>query len=182
MTASALPRRRGRNAGTPRASVWQQPRGLTLFEVVVSLAIFVGSMAAIGQLIHSGMRGAVEARLQSQGVIYCESLLAEAVAGIIPLQQVQNASFPGDAAWKWSMGIAPGPHQYLYVVELTVSHPASNVAGEMSVSLRRLVRDPQLALDALQKQLEQQAASGTSSSSSSSGSSTGSSSSSGGSR
>ena len=59
---------------------------LSLFEVIVSLAILMGSIAAIGQLISSGVRASVQGRLQTQAIIRCESKMAEVVAGITSMR------------------------------------------------------------------------------------------------
>jgi general secretion pathway protein I len=146
-------------------------RGLSLFEVVISLAIFMTAMAAIGQLITNGVRGAVYARLETQAVIRCESKLAEMLAGVTPLRATSGSTFPDDASWSWSVAIAPAQHESLYAVEVTVAHASGSSIGKVSYSLRRLVRDPQLEMQAYAKQLEQQANQASSSSSTSSTSS-----------
>ena len=122
--------------------------GLTLFEVLLSLAIFVGSMAALGQLIANGVRGAVQARLQTQAVLRCESKMAELVAGAQAFQAVAGASFLDDPSWSWSVTLGSGPHVDLYAVEVTVSHTGTNGLGDVSFSLQRLLRDPQIFVDA----------------------------------
>jgi Tfp pilus assembly protein PilV len=158
----------------PGGSPGRKRRGLSLFEVIVALAIFMGSIAAIGQLVSTGVRGAVQARLQSQAVIRCESKMAEIVSGYLPLRSgATNVPFPDDSSWNWSVAISSGPHDGLYVVEVTVTHPSGTLAGNQSYALRRLVRDPQLELDAYAKQQEDaaNAASSTSGSSTSGGSS-----------
>src|SRR5438309_8426471 len=50
------------------------------------------SMAAIGQLITNGVRGAVFARLETQAVIRAESKMAEMLAGVTPLHQSDRKS------------------------------------------------------------------------------------------
>jgi Tfp pilus assembly protein PilV len=148
-------------------------RGLSLFEVVISLTIFACSMAAIGHLVSTGVRGAVRSRLESQAIMRSESKMAEVAAGIIPLQNT-NGTFPDDAAWNWSTAVSAGQYPDLYVVEVTATHPSTTTVGKMSYSLRRLVRDPQLEMLAYQKQLEAtQASQSSSSTTTSSGSSTG---------
>ena len=119
------------------------PTGLTLFEVLLSLAIFVMALAAIGQLVSNGMRGAVRARLETQAVLRCESKLAEVLAGIEPLQLMNNVAFADDPSWTWSLMIAAGPTEDLLDLELLVQHPASSGAGQVSFALRRLMRDPE---------------------------------------
>lgn len=154
-------------------------RGFSLFEVVIALTIFVASAAVIGQLVSSGVRGAVRSRLESQAVIRCESKLAEIVAGVISLQSMNDVPFTDDSAWTWSTVIQAGPHPDLYLVEVKVSHPSSGQLSDLSYTLSRLVRDPNATLLMMQ---EQQAKQQTSQSTSSSSSSTGSSTSTGGSR
>jgi Tfp pilus assembly protein PilV len=143
-------------------------RGLSLFEVILALAIFMGSIAAIGQLITNGVRGAVFARLETQAVIRCESKLAEMLSGAAPLRASSGTAFPDDPSFTWSVAIAPTQHPSLYSVEVTVAHVSTTSIGKVSYSLRRLVRDPQLEMAAYEKQLEQQANQATSSSSTSS--------------
>ncbi len=165
VSLSSSNRARNRTAAPTR-------RGLSLFEVIVALAIFMGSIAAIGQLVATGVRGAVQARLQSQAVIRCESKMGEIVSGVLPLRSAAaNVPFPDDSSWNWSVAVASGPHDGLFIVEVTVSHPSGTVAGNQSFALRRLVRDPQLALDAYAKQQEDAANSTSSSTSSGSGTS-----------
>jgi len=155
-------------------------RGLSLFEVIIALAIFMGSIAAIGQLVSTGVRGAVQARLQSQAMLRAETKMAEAVAGATSLTGGSSGAFPDDASWTWSIAVAAGPHEGLYLVEVTAAHHGTTRAANQSFALRRLVRDPKLQLDAYEKQLEAAAngstttgtasANGTSGSSSSGGS------------
>lgn len=123
-------------------------RGLTLFEVLISLAIFVGSLAALGQLISSGVRGAVQARLQTQAVLRCESLVAEIVSGALAAQSVNGAAFADDPTWLYSVAVSTGPHQNLFLVQVTVSHSASNNIGNVSFTLHRYMRNPQIYIDA----------------------------------
>jgi hypothetical protein len=157
--------------------------GLSLFEVIVALAIFVGSIAAIGQLISTGVRGAVQARLQSQAVLRAETIMGEAVAGLVSVHG-QTGVFPDDQSWHWSVTTTASAHEGLYLVEVVVTHAAGTSIGRQSYSVRRLVRDPQIALDAYKKQQEEAAANASNSSGSSTGSTGGSSagSSSGGSK
>jgi general secretion pathway protein I len=159
-------------AGRRRARA--ERAGLSLFEVVIALAVFLVSIAAIGQLISSGVRGALQARLQTQAVLRCESKLSEVVAGITDLQNAREVPYTDDAAWNWSVNLTPGPQEDLYLVEVTVAHSSGSSLGRISFSLTRLIRDPEAALEAQAAQQQQQQSSGSSSSSSTTGSSGGS--------
>ena len=154
-------------------------KGLSLFEVLIALAIFVCSMAAIGQLVSSGVRAAVQARLQSQAVLRAETKMAEAVAGITNLHGA-SGTFTDDPTWSWAVASTQSQHEGLYLVEVTVAHAGLTTSAKQSFALRRLVRDPQIALDEYAKEQEE-AANGTNTSGSSSSSSGNSSGSSGGS-
>jgi len=153
--------------------------GLSLFEILVALAIFVCSMAAIGQLVSSGVRAAVQARLQSQAVLRAETKMAEAVAGITSLHGA-SGTFPDDTSWSWSVASTQSQHEGLFLVEVTVAHAGVTTSARQSFVLRRLVRDPQIALDEYAKEQEE-AANGTNTSGSGSNTSGNSSGGSGGS-
>lgn len=146
--------------------------GLTLFEVVIALAIFMGALAAIGQLISTGTHGAVYAKLESQAVIRCETTLGEVLAGYIGLRST-SGTFPDNPAWTWSVSVAPAQHEGLYIVEVTASHAGQSSMSKVSYTLRRFVRDPGLEMAAYEKQLELEQTKADSSSSTTSSSSAG---------
>jgi len=167
------------HSGKPTATL---RAGFSLFEVIISLAIFAFSVAAIGQLVSSGVRGAVQSRLQTQAMFLFESKLSELVAGITPLQAARATPFPDDTAWTWSVELQSGPQPDLYVVRVTVDHASASQTGSLTYSLSRVIRDPVAvaAMEQQKAQLLQQYQQSQSTSSTTSGS--GSSASSGGSR
>lgn len=123
-------------------------RGLTLFEVLISLAIFVVSMAALSQLISTGVQAAARARLQTQAVLRCESKLAEVLAGVEPMETLSPTPFEDDPSWTWSLEIGSGPHLDLLELNVTVSHAGESDLAAASYSMSRYVRDPQIYADA----------------------------------
>jgi len=125
-------------------------RGLTLFEVLIALVIFVGAMAAIGQLVANGVRAALQARFQTQAAMMCDAKLAEVVAGIVPLTAGQ-AVYPDDPNWSWSLTLAAAPVPGLMRVEVTVQRQASNSKGKVVFTMARYVRDPQVYIAAQQE-------------------------------
>ena len=118
--------------------------GLTLLEVLLSLGLFLGALAALSQLWYGGVRAAVQARLLTQAILRCESKLNEVAAGAVPLQSASDAPFDDDANWKWSQQVAPGPHTDALLVTVTVSHPGQSGLSSSNYQLRRLIRDPQV--------------------------------------
>ena len=67
-----------------------QRAGISLFEVLLALVIFMGSYAALSALSSSGMNAAVQGRLQTQAIIRCESKLAEVVSAVEPMDSVSE--------------------------------------------------------------------------------------------
>ncbi|MDA1017841.1 MAG: hypothetical protein O3A00_25715, partial [Planctomycetota bacterium] len=136
-------------------------RGITILEVLISVAIFIGAMTAIGGLLSNGADSAIQAKWETEAVFRAESMLAEVISGAVRMESVNGGTFADDpdAAWSWSLAVDNGPHADLLALELTVDH--TNGAGivDATFTLNSFVRDPEVYLN-------------TSSSSSSSSSST----------
>ncbi|MCH7686058.1 MAG: hypothetical protein IH899_05150 [Planctomycetes bacterium] len=132
--------------------------GLTLYEVVLSLTLFLGAMVAISQIISIGSRAAVQSRLQTQAILRCESKLSEILAGVEPMESVSNIQFEEEtASWVWSLEIGPGPHEVLLDLTVSVTHISQDGNPDSTFSLHRLVRDPQLFVDAAEAAAEAEA-------------------------
>lgn len=116
--------------------------GLTLFELLLALAIFLGSVAALAHLINAGSRAAVEGRLQTRAILRCESKLAEILAGVEPMKSARNVPFKDDRNWKWNLDVDEGPVSGLLELKLTVSHTGKSSSASTSYSVQRLVRHP----------------------------------------
>ncbi len=157
------PRRRtgeiARSLATSATASRSRRRGLTLFEVLIALVIFVTSMAAIGQLVSNGVRAALQARFQTQAAMMCEAKLAEVVAGIVPLTAGQ-AVYPDDPNWSWTLALSAAPVPHLLRAEVTVKREGTNSKGKASFTMARYVRDPQMYLAAQEEaqRLEQEKA------------------------
>lgn len=120
-------------------------RGLTLFEVIISLAILLGSLSVLGQLISVGSRAAVRTNLQSRATLLCQAKLADVLAGIEPLQPLDG--LPVDdyhPDWTWSLEVAPGPHPDLLAIAVTVRHIDPLREADSAVTLYRHMRRPNL--------------------------------------
>ncbi len=125
-------------------------RGLTLLEVLLSLGLFLGALAALSQLWYGGVRASVQARLATQAILRCESKLNEVVAGAVPLQSTSDAPFEDDSTWTWSLQVQSGPHLDVMLVVVNVSHPGQGGLSASSHQLSRLIRDPQVWTNAQQ--------------------------------
>lgn len=127
--------------------------GLTLLEIVLSLAIFFGALAILSQLSWNGARAGIQARLKTQAIIRCEAKLAEVLAGAETLSPKSRVPFPDNAAWNYSVTIAETQFPDLLQVDVTVSHSGGTKLANSDFTLRRWMRDPSLFLNAaIQKQ------------------------------
>lgn len=121
--------------------------GLSLLEVLVSLAIFLLSFIAIGRLITLSTDQALDIQQRSQAAQLCQSKLAEVVVGAVPMQVQENTPFDEDSSWQWSLDCQPGNTNGLYHVTVSVSR-ASGAVGEdgtpAAFTLTQMVFDPAL--------------------------------------
>ena len=115
--------------------------GLTLLEIVLSLAIFCGALAALSQLASNGTRATVQARLKTQATIRCEAKLNEVLAGAEPMQSRSGTPFPDDSHWTWSAVVTPSSTPELVQIDLTVSHRGTSRLASVDVTLRRWARE-----------------------------------------
>ena len=107
--------------------------GLSLVEILLALAIFIMSLAAIGLLINIGSDHGTEARLHSTGARLAQSKLAEIEAGVVALTE-PGGSFDGaDASWQWTLTAEPYSPT-LYFVTVTVTRDINGRTFELSVS------------------------------------------------
>lgn len=127
----------------------QSRRGLTLYEVILAVAIFFPALVVLGQGIATGSRAGIQARLQTQAVLRAESVLAEVLAGVWPMESAAGMAFD-DAApgWTWDLEVLAGPHLHLLELQVTANYLSESGTTTTSCTLSRYVRDPQLYIDA----------------------------------
>lgn len=123
--------------------------GLTLFEVVISLAILLVSMAAIAPLVATGSRAAINANLASEAALRCETKLAEILAGVEPMTPTASVPFVDSSSWTWTLEVATANGvDNLLMLTVTV-RSADPAAGDQAVAtLVRWTRDPSVFADA----------------------------------
>ena len=106
----------------------RSPRpGFTLFEVILALAIAGSAMAVIAQVVWSGMENARITQDLVQAELLAQSLMAELLAGIRPLESSDNGSFEQEAdgvdepeRWSYSVVVTPLESDALSSVVVTV--------------------------------------------------------------
>jgi type II secretion system protein I len=124
--------------------------GLTLLEVILGLAIFVGSIAIVSKLVELGVRASQYSRLHTRAVMLAESKMGEVVAGVTSLDAGGDV-FYEDPAWQWELAVSDGPVDGLRWVSITVAPAAS---GELATNrdaveftLSRWLLDPSYSAD-----------------------------------
>ena len=118
--------------------------GLTLFEVVLSLAIFLFSLTAISQLMTSSGNNVLEASVRGEAALLCQSKMAEVTGGALELSGGAGEYDGANKGFSWRLdcnqdGDLPG----LWSVEVIVTKTVPGV-GEVEVSLSQMVYDPRM--------------------------------------
>jgi general secretion pathway protein I len=118
-------------------------RGITLYEVVIALVIFSGAIAAISEGVSTGVRAALQSRLQSQAILLCESKMGEVMGGVVPRSSTGETSFaePQLQGWTWAVSVKPGPRTGLQAIQVDVAYKLAGDNVDATFSLSRLVRD-----------------------------------------
>ncbi len=127
----------------PRGKITR--RGLTLYEVVIALAIFSGAMVGLFQALSTATRAALQARLQSQAVLLAETKMAEVVGGVLPSSSSGDTPFTdvGLEGWSYSIDVMPATHSGVNTVTVSVKCSAAPSSVDASFTMSRLLRDQQ---------------------------------------
>lgn len=115
--------------------------GLTLLEVLVSLAILGGVVAAIGPLTSNALRAAVRAEGETEAAVRCQSQLDAILSGVLPMQATAPTVWPDDPRWSWSVDLVPHSTPMLSLLTVIVQREDAERSGVRCV-LQRLMRTP----------------------------------------
>lgn len=118
--------------------------GISLLEVVIALAIFLAATTVIGQLISTGSQAAIGAQLKAEAARRCETVMSEAIAGVVPLESTGDMAFEDDPYWTWSLTVSDAPVTDLVQIEARVTRQTRAGQPPATMSLIRWVRDPAL--------------------------------------
>lgn len=117
-------------------------RGLSLLEVILSVAILGGSMAVIGNLYHLGYRSGLKSQLLNDANMIAGSTMAELVVGSIPLESTGDAEVPNNPGWFYSVDIQDSMQAGLFLATVVVRRGDEQSAVPAAISIVRLIPDP----------------------------------------
>lgn len=134
----------------------QNRRGLSLLEIIISVAIFMASLAAIMEGLQIGRRSELSARLQSEAVLRCETVMGEILSGVKEAASAQGNPFDDDETgnWEWTAEVTEAGTTGLLQVTVLVEHRPGGEEPNAAFTLVRFMRDPQLFLDAALQESE----------------------------
>ncbi|MCA9249075.1 MAG: hypothetical protein KDA42_18260 [Planctomycetales bacterium] len=129
-----MTRRRGSSCGRRRA--------LSLFEVILALAILAGAIAVISELTRNAGRNAVRSSELTAAQLVCESVMSELSAGIIEPAPANQMQFSADPEWVYSIQLNRGELEGLVAATVTVEPSEETSPRGVSFSLVRWIPDP----------------------------------------
>ena len=101
-------------------------RGLSLLEVLVALAVFLFSYAAIWQLMNMAGDQAIELATRNEATRIGQSVLARIAIGDLPMESSGDMSYDDDADYSYSVDVQEGVVESLQLVSVTVTHPGKS--------------------------------------------------------
>src|SRR5204863_3728433 len=126
----------------------RQRPGLSLLEVLVSLAIFLLALVALSRLIGMGSDFARDAQQQTECTRLAQSKLNEVICGWVPLESQSDQEFEETTkdgqTYYWSMVAEQNPDAPdtdLWNVQVTVYRQRPD-GGKMSVTIGHMIFDP----------------------------------------
>lgn len=134
-----------RNQPTGSSRRWTRSKrrnGLSLLEVILSIAILGGSMVMIGNLYHLGYRSALRARLINEGNLLAGATMAELAAGVLPIESTSDTSIPDNPNWTYAVDVKSSMQPGLFLATVSVKREGAPGQVSTSVSIIRFIPDP----------------------------------------
>jgi prepilin-type N-terminal cleavage/methylation domain-containing protein len=117
--------------------------GLSLLEVLVALAIFLLSLAALSQLVNLASDRAIDTERRNQAGRICQSKLNEVMWGSIPLSTVSEQQDEDNPDFNWSLDAEQGQVAGLWNITITVSWTRPDGSND-SVAVSQMLLDPSI--------------------------------------
>lgn len=117
-------------------------RGLSLLEVVLSLAVLAVSVGLLSQLLESARTGASRASYETEALIHAESIMSEIFASETLPDDVTDMAIGEEVAWVYSLHSEPTDWDTLTLLTLTVQHKSPRGLIDSEVILTRFMMLP----------------------------------------
>jgi prepilin-type N-terminal cleavage/methylation domain-containing protein len=121
-----------------------RPRGFSLIEVIVAIAILAGSVAVLGEVTRQGMEAARKARDDTYALLRCESKIDEFTSGATLPTQGDSQAFDDTTDWLFSVEFDNTDVEGLIVLRVTVRQNLPEEQIPAQVSLTRWIVDPDI--------------------------------------
>lgn len=163
-----------------RAACAPKRGGFSLLEVLLAMAILVGAIAVLGELMSIGMNSVEEARDEARAEVLAEGVMDEVLAGIIPAQAAGDTALPeelltpdeqGDG-WVYSLELETASDAGMMVLKVKVTQGTSAQfdSTRTEFTLTRWIIDPAVLTEMANAEAEAESAAEAASSSTSTGS------------
>ena len=117
-------------------------RGLSLLEVILSIAILGISMVAIGYLYDLGFRAARQAQFRSDANLLVDSIMAELAAGVIPAESTDGTTIESAPDWQYEIEIEDSQQPGLFLATVVVKRVPESDILPGGLSIVRFIPDP----------------------------------------
>jgi type II secretion system protein I len=168
------PRKKGQNCFSPRRPMTRDIgreivltpfHGFSLLEVILSLAILAGSLAALGEVMRQGDRNASLSSDETQAQIIAASIMDELIAGSRPLTATDQEVYDPmiDPPWLFSVAIENTQYAELVAVQVLVELQMESQLRPPRFELVRWLMNPSITTSQTDSQSSSSSSSGTSS-------------------
>jgi len=122
--------------------IGKRRRGLSLLEVILSIAILGGSMVVIGHIYNLGYRSALQARFRSEANLHADTILAELAGGVLPAEATGETPVEGTTGWNYSVEVEDSNVPGLFLATVVVTRTEESDVLPNGISLVRFLVDP----------------------------------------
>ena len=115
-------------------------RGMSLMEVLLALAIFLGSLAVLGELVRLGTRNAIQARERAEAERLCATKLTELATGMEEAVPVAERPLDESGDWLYSVEREATTVPELFSLRVTVRQNLPEEKRPVDLGLVQWVR------------------------------------------
>ena len=114
--------------------------GLTILEVLISIAIFLFAMTGISTLINNGLRSTVDGQARTRAALLCASTMESILSGSLSVNanSEQTAFAIPNQDWFWRARLKPSEYPNLSLLTVEVFKQDTH-SRSVNVELSRLV-------------------------------------------